>query len=307
MILSISPNPCVDCTIELKSLNVGKLNRIDNKIMTYSGKALNVAIGVSRLGGQSLATGFLFQDNGTMFEHRLNEEGVRTNFVWNEGCTRINYKIVDEKSMMTEINDKGDNVVKSKQLELLQKVQELSGKANIVVMSGSLPSGVDDNYYAKLCDEVPSHVKKIVDTTGYKLTNTLNKGIYLVKPNLDELMDLTGEIYQTKQEMLKGCYRLIDHGAENVLLSLGRKGAILTNGSKNYFCKSTTVAVNSTVGAGDSMISAVSIKTEQGESLKEILKCAVSAGTASITTPGTNLFYKDKYEEIYTKLKIEEI
>ena len=68
MILSICPNPSIDCTIELDSLNVGKLNRIDNKVETYSGKALNVAMGVARLGGESLATGFMFDNHGNMFE-----------------------------------------------------------------------------------------------------------------------------------------------------------------------------------------------------------------------------------------------
>ena len=67
MILSICPNPSIDCTIELDSLNVGMLNRIDSKVETYSGKALNVAMGVARLGEESFATGFMFDDHGRMF------------------------------------------------------------------------------------------------------------------------------------------------------------------------------------------------------------------------------------------------
>ena len=61
MILTVCPNPSVDCTIELDSLNVGMLNRIDNKVETYSGKALNVAIGVARLGEHVASTGFMFE------------------------------------------------------------------------------------------------------------------------------------------------------------------------------------------------------------------------------------------------------
>lgn len=78
MILSVCPNPCVDCTIELDTLKLGGLNRIENKIITYSGKALNVAIGVARLGGDSFATGFMFNDNGKMFVHTLDDENVKT-------------------------------------------------------------------------------------------------------------------------------------------------------------------------------------------------------------------------------------
>ena len=115
MILTVCPNPSMDCTIEVDDLNVGMLNRISNKIETYSGKALNVAIGVARLGGDALATGFMFESNGRMFEHALDKEGVRHRFVWNAGSVRVNYKIIDKKSMLTEINDRGDEVYPAQQ------------------------------------------------------------------------------------------------------------------------------------------------------------------------------------------------
>ena len=127
----------------------------------------------------------------------------------------------------------------------------------------------------------------------------------MVKPNLRELEQIANKELVTRNDMLSACYSLIDLGAKNVLLSLGREGAILTDGSNSYFCKSTSVAVNSTVGAGDSMIAAASVMIEQGADKAEILRNAVAAGTASITTPGTNLFYRDKFEEIYGKIFVE--
>jgi fructose-1-phosphate kinase PfkB-like protein len=90
-------------------------------------------------------------------------------------------------------------------------------------------------------------------------------------------------------------------------VSLGADGAILTNGSESYFCKSASVAVNSTVGAGDSMVAAACVGLTQGVPMHELLKMSVAAGTASVTTSGTNLFYKDKYQEIYNKVKAVKI
>ena len=126
MILTVCPNPSVDCTIELDSLNVGMLNRIDNKVETYSGKALNVAIGVARLGEPVASTGFMFENHRKMFEHVLEKEGVNYDFVQNEGSARTNYKIIDKKSMLTEINDRGEEVDREKQLALIEKVRALS-------------------------------------------------------------------------------------------------------------------------------------------------------------------------------------
>ena len=307
MILSVCPNPCVDCTIELDTLKLGGLNRIENKIITYSGKALNVAIGVSRLGGDSFATGFMFDDNGKMFVHALDDENVKNTFVWNKGSARTNYKIVDKRSMMTEINDKGENVTEENQAELVSLVGELSKSANVAVMSGSLPGGVADDYYLKLSSVIPEKTKLILDTSGNKMIAGLRRGAYLVKPNLEELREMTGDHYDSIDEMVTGCERLIEAGAENVMLSLGRKGAILTNGDEAYFCKSATVAVNSTVGAGDGMVAAAAVMIEQDAPYTEILRCAVAAGTASVTTPGTNLFYRDKFIEIYNKIQVERI
>lgn len=307
MILSVCPNPCIDCTIELDTLKLGGLNRIENKVVTYSGKALNVAVGVARLDGDSFATGFMFDGNGKMFVHTLDDEGVKNTFVWNKGSARTNYKIVDNRSMMTEINDRGENVDEKKQEELVSLVGQLSKSASVVVMSGSLPGGVADDYYLELSSAIPKGVKRILDTSGNRMIAGLRNGAYLIKPNLDELQEMTGEHYDSFEEMAKGCEKLVEAGAENVLLSLGRKGAILTDGDKAYFCKSASVAVNSTVGAGDGMVAAAAVMIEQNAPYEEVLRCAVAAGTASVTTPGTNLFYKDKFIEIYQKIRVERI
>ena len=306
MILTVCPNPCVDCTIELDFLNVGKMNRIRNKQETYAGKALNVAISLKRLGGNCLATGFMFQDNGRLFIQRCTQEGVMHDFVWNPGSARVNYKIIDNKSMMTEINDKGEMVAHSKQEELINLVAERAKNCDIVVMSGSLPQGVDNDFYARLCKAIPNNVKKIVDAEGDVLLNAVREGVYMIKPNLEELEHTFGRNIESREEMIQACRELINMGAQNVLLSLGKHGAILTNGEESYFCRSANVAVNSTVGAGDSMVAAACLQIEKNASMQEILKAAVAGGTASVTTRGTGLVYIEKYNEIFQNLVVEE-
>lgn len=307
MILSVCPNPSRDCTLELDSLNVGRLNRIRNKVETYSGKALNVAIGVSRLEADSFASGFMFEDGGSLFEDRLERENVKYDFVMNKGSVRVNYKIIDNKSMLTEINDKGDEVPLDKQKELLSLIGKLSENASIVVISGSLPKGVDPSFYYEAVSSVKSGVKVVVDAEKDNLKAALKHELYLIKPNLNELEEIAGESLNSKSEILSAAGILLDKGVKNIIVSLGAEGAIFTDGSNSYFCKSASVAVNSTVGAGDSMVASACVQIEKGADRKEILRCAVAAGTASIITPGTNLFYKDKYEEIYKRLKVEKL
>ncbi len=309
MILTICPNPSIDCTIEMDNLNVGMLNRIDSKVETYSGKALNVAVGVSRLGGKVTATGFMFENHGKMFEHSLRKNGVDFRFVYSSGSARVNYKIIDKRSMLTEINDKGETVTREKQLELIALVKQLveRGDVEIVVMSGSLPKGVAPEFYSEVLSVVPKGVKIIVDAERANMNCALTQEIFMVKPNLRELESFAGMTLNTKADILKATKKYIDRGVKNVLVSLGADGALLTNGSESYYCKSANVAVNSTVGAGDCMVAAACVELLRGSSMAEILRCSVAAGTASITTSGTNLFYKDKYDEIYSKICAEKI
>ncbi len=299
-------SPSVDVTIELDSLNVGKVNIVKNKTLSFTGKAINVAIGVARLGAQAYATGFMYNENGAMFESALDKEGVGFSFVWNSGRVRENYKCIDQKSMLTEINDVGGQVGDEKLVELLQMIRNFSSRSEVTVISGGLPRGVDAGYYRELFKAVDSNSLKIADAEGAKLFASLEAGIDLVKPNLEELEETLGREFRDKSDMLSGCRELLDRGAKTVLLSLGKDGAVITNGTKNFYCKSINVAVNSTVGAGDGMVAAAAAQLQQGAPIEEILRAGVAAGTATVTTFGTVSFTKNKYDEILSGLEVTE-
>ena len=307
MILTVCMSPCVDVTIELDSLNVGRVNIVRSKTMSYSGKAINVAIGLKHLGGDVYSTGFMYRENGEIFERALQEEGIPFAFVWNEGRVRENYKLIDKKSMLTEINDVGSPIKEGNLEVLLAKIRELSAGAEVTVISGGLPRGVDPGYYGEALRRVDPKSIKIVDAEGGKLASALDAEVDLVKPNLEELQELLGREFCSKADMLVGCRELIDRGAKSVLLSLGKEGAVITDGYRSYYSKTNNVAVNSTVGAGDAMVAAVALKMKERADMPEILRAGVAAGTASVTTFEATTFTKDKYEEIYHNLSVMEI
>ena len=307
MILTVCLNPCTDVTIEVDSLNIGKINHVKSKTLSFTGAALNVAIGVARLKGQSHATGFMYNENGLLFEQALDREGVPSVFIWNKGRVRENYKFIDNKSMLTEVNDIGESISENKQTELIDLVSTLSKSCDVMVISGSLPQGIESDYYGKLFSVASDHTLKIADTEGAKLLSALKTGLDLVKPNKDELQNTLGQELKSRDDLLKGCYSLPDKGAKRVLLSLGKKGALITDGTKNYYCKSINVAINSTVGAGDGMVAAAAMMLQQGAPLDEILRAGVAAGTATVTTFGQISFTKEKYDEIHANLTVEEI
>ena len=307
MILSVCMSPCLDITIELDTLNVGQTNVVKNKEISFGGKGLNVAIGVARLGGQSFATGLMYNENGYAFENALHKEGVDFTFVWNKGRVRENYKFIDSRSMLTEVNDVGAEITKEKSEEILDMVRMLSAKKQVTVISGGLPKGLEPEFYGKLVRAVDKNSLKVVDASGARLFSAVSEGVDLVKPNFDELQNALGRHISGKDEMLSACHELLDRGAKRVMLSLGKEGAIITDGTRAYHCKSINVAVNSTVGAGDGMVAGASMMLKDDAPLSEILRAGVAAGTATVMTTGTVSFTKDKYEEVLSTLRVTEL
>lgn len=307
MILTVCLSPCIDVNIEVDSLTVGMTHKIINKNTFFTGKSINVAVGLARLGVQTFITGFMYEDNGRLFEQELHRESIAYKFVWSKGRVRENYKFIDEKSMLTEIDDVSPEVTKQKQDDLITLISEFARGCEAVVVAGGLAKGMTADYYSRILSAVPENVVKVVDSEGDRLLQALRCGVDLVKPNVEELQRTLGIRIKNRAGALEGAKKLVEMGAKIVLLSLGKHGAIITDGNKSYYCKSNNVAMNSTVGAGDGMVAAATKALVSGARLPEILSCGVAAGTAAVTLPDSISFTKDKYEEILSGLIVKEI
>lgn len=307
MILVVSLSPCIDVNIEVDSLSPGMTHPVISKRVYFTGKAINIAIGIARLKGDVFTTGFMYEENSNQFEHELHKEGVPYKFIWNPGRVRENYKFIDNKSMLTEFNDVSLPVTPEKQQSLIDLIKKISPKCEAVIISGSLAKGMSPDYYAKVLNAVPNNLLKIIDAEGERLFESLKCGLDLVKPNLQELESTLKRKIESKEDMIKGCNQLIDMGAKRVLLSLGKQGAIITDGDKIYYSKSVNVAMNSTIGAGDGMVAGASYALTRSGSLRDILLCGVAAGTAAVTSPHSISFSKDKYTEVLSGLTIKEL
>ena len=307
MILCVSLSPCLEVNIEVDSLAVGKINKVIGKQTYLTGKTLNVAIGLARLGSDSFATGFMYEDNGRLFEQELHKEGVTYKFVWNAGRVKETYKFIDRRSMLTEIVDEATAITADNRNKLIKLVGELSKNCKAIVISDNVYSGLSDDYIVEVLNSVPENIIKIVDADGVKLLNSLKCGVDLVKPNLEELQRTLKVKISDRDSLLKACERLVSMGAKRVLVSLGKNGAVICDGKERYYCGSLNVAMNSTAGAGDAMVSAATMALSDGRSLKDILRYGVAAGTAAVTQPDTLSFSKEKFNEILPTLKVKNI
>ena len=307
MILCVSLSPCLEINIEVDSLAVGRMHKVISRRTFFTGKAMNVATGLSRLGAHALVSGFMYEDNGRLFEQEMHKEGVTYKFVWNKGRVKEVYKFIDRKSMLTEVVDDATPIEEKNGKLLLDTVADLVKNCNAVVFSGDISEGLPEDYMRQVLSVVPANVLKVIDTDGYRLAKLLDCGLDLVKPNLEELSRATGIKITDRDSMIRACENLIERGAKRVLLSLGKQGAVICDGKRRLYCTSLNVAMNSTAGAGDAMVAAATKALTEGAELADILRCGVAAGTASVTLPDSISFLKEKYEEILQMVTVKEI
>lgn len=307
MILTVGMSPCVDVTVRLNKFALGKTNVAEEKIVTYAGKANNVALGVSRLGGAAFVTGFMYNENGSLFEKALDKEGIPFSFIWNPGRVRENYKFIDGKGVLTEVNEEGREVAGEKLRDLLDFVRVQAAKSEAAVISGGAPKGTPASFYKDLVTAAKGAKIVAADTYGDRLKAALEAGVDLIKPNLDELSATLGGDFSARNEQLAGARALAKAGAKHVLLSLGGEGSILTDGEETYYAEGVRVAVESTVGAGDAMLAAATKSLAEGLPLAEILRRAAAAGTASVTERNDPSFKKETYDKIYALTKVTKL
>lgn len=307
MILCVNLSPCLEINFEVDSLAVGRMHKVINRRTYFTGKAMNVATGIARLGADAVASGFMFEENGRMFEQEMHKEGVTYKFVWNSGRVKEVYKFIDRRSMLTEVVDEATPIDAGNGETLIKLIADLSKNCKAVVFSGELAEGLHEDYMFKLLSSVAPHCLKVVDTDGNRLPKLLDCGVDLVKPNLTELSRALSMKITDKDSMVRACDALIKKGAKRVLLSLGKRGAVICDGEKRLYCTTLNVAMNSTAGAGDAMVAAATKALSEGADLADILRCGVAAGTASVTLPDSISFTREKYEEILNTVTVKEI
>ncbi len=282
MIYTLTLNPALDYVIDVPDLQIGKLNRIQSEHILYGGKGINVSVMLKELGLESICLGFIAGFTGKKFQKGIRDHlQIKEKFIeLKQGRTRINLKLLGKEE--TEINGIGP-IIHTKDFKQLQ--QQLCGLENkdILILSGSIPSSLSSDAYAKLLASIKEKdICIVVDASGDALLQTLPYRPYLIKPNLNELEELFHQSLQSEQEIIACAKLLQKQGAKNILVSLGKDGAILLNEHHRFFTqKANKGIVKNSAGAGDSMVAGFIAGVCSGMKDEDRLALAVAAGSAT--------------------------
>jgi len=305
MILTVCCNPCIDEYLYIPQFKPGGLNRVTHKSFFLAGKGINVAKSAARLGADVVTTGFMFANDNIKFNKDLRTFGVKCKFVELAGSARVNLKIIDSTGATTELNDNSIRVGEDSQNKLINTVKALSMDCEFAVFSGSLPLGVENDFYYKLAKE--AKLPFAVDAEGDILTATLPLKPTIVKPNIMELEQIAKRSLETREDLIDASRQLIKMGAKYVLVSRGKLGALLVSDKQAISASIEGITQVSPTGAGDAMLAVAVIKLIEKAPLQEIARAAVAAGTAAVLTAGTLPLKTDVYEGYLKQVTVEEV
>ena len=307
MIYTLTLNPAVDRELTVPAMEFDSVLRASESRVDFGGKGFNVSRLLRGMEEPSTAVGFLGGNAGELLQSGLQSLGIGTDFVWVAGETRTNVSIVTQThDHYIKVNEKGPLVDADKQKELLEKIDSLAKQGDWWVLAGSMPPGVADDFYARIVNVLNQHeANAILDTTGEALRLGCAEKPYLIKPNAEEVHALTGMPVDSTTEIAAAAAELRKMGAENVVISMGKAGALMQSAEETWLTHSPKIEEKNPIGAGDSMVGGLVWALTQGIALKESLGWGVASGAATASLSGTEVGSRPLIEELFKQVRFE--
>jgi 1-phosphofructokinase len=294
-VVTLTANPSLDRTLALPAaLRRGEVARLGASSTEAGGKGVNVARAVAAAGAEVVCV--FPAGSGDPFVGRLHALGLRLATVPVKAPVRTNYTLTEPDGTTTKLNEPGSPLDEAAREALARVLHERAVGAAWVALSGSLPPGTPDGWYADLVRSLRDTGARVaVDTSEERLAALLAAGPDaapdLLKPNLEELAQVTGvaedDLAGDPSAVLAAVGRLHEHGVAEVLLTLGSDGALLSTPEGVWTARPPAITVRSTVGAGDSSLAGYLLASLAGAAPDERLRAAVAYGAASASLPGS--------------------
>ena len=292
-IVTVTPNPALDLTLEVERLGLGAVNIAGASRFESGGKGANVARMLAHLGaaGSAAAVVALPADGADSWIASYPRE-VELVVVRVAGSLRANVAITAADGETTKVNMRGGPLSPADADALLAAVAAAARGATWVVVGGSLPIGMEPEWIGRVAEAARAAGAKIaIDCTGEALEAAVAARVDLIKPNEEEASRLVGFPVNDRPSAERAAALLIERGVGSVLLSLGASGAIYraVEGDTTLFTPTPRATVRSTVGAGDVLLAAFLFALSSGGSPADALRSAVGWAAAKVEQPGTTM------------------
>jgi 1-phosphofructokinase family hexose kinase len=312
VIVTVTLNAALDRTLTVPNFQRGQRHRASQGLSLAGGKGINVARALKRLDVPVVATGLAGGRTGMRIVEELTAEAILNDFVRIADESRTSTAVVDPTGgSYTEINEWGPQVEPEELAMLLDKVDYLARGADFVVFSGSLPRGVEDDFYAEAIRDLNRRqVRAVLDSEGQPLRLGAEAEPYLVSPNQREAEGLVGQELNDQEDFMMALDRIADLGARNVLITgeAGCFGLFREERRRVLFrAEAPRIEPVSAVGSGDVLLAGFLAARVGEEPLEGALRRAVAAGAASTFEVGAGRFEPREASRLESAVRVEEL
>jgi 1-phosphofructokinase len=307
-IATVTLNPAIDQTVRVDNFQPNKVNRAQTLKFDASGKGVNVASFLADYGYDTAVTGYLGQENASIFEQFFGRKGIDDYFVRIPGSTRVNVKVVDEiNQQTTDINTPGQSPPQEAANTLFERIEQLANTCDWFVLSGSLPPDVPAEIYATIITRLKQWGKRIIlDTSAEALRAGIRAGPTIVKPNIDELKHLIGHPLTSEVEIQQAAYELLNDDTTLVVVSMGKQGAMLVEQETTLIAIPPEVTVKKTFGAGDAMVAGLVTAQIEGLSLADCARLATAFSVGVIAQLSYKLPPRDILLQLFQQVHVRD-
>ena len=305
-ILTLTMNPALDVLTSIDHVSHTHKMRCGPTLKHPGGGGVNVARVLHRLGANCVAAYLAGGVTGERHHKLMSAEKVRCHVMPIAEETRESFTAHETSSG----NDfrfvlPGPNVSAAEYEACFDYVAHHMPK-QFLVISGGLPPGVPVDFYARLTRLAKdSGVRVVMDTNGPALVEALKVGVYLFKPSVRELRDLTGQALPDAETQVAAAQQLVQSGqAEIVAVSLGSDGAMVVSADQVWRARAIKVDVQTTIGAGDSFVGGMVWSLGRGDTLVKAFQYGMAAGAAALLAPGTSLCQASDMHRLVPQLAV---
>ncbi|CAL9523362.1 1-phosphofructokinase family hexose kinase [Streptomyces sp. Tu 3180] len=302
MILTVTLNTALDITYRVPSLRPHASHRVSDVTERPGGKGVNVARVLAALGHEVTVTGFAGGATGRILRDRLTEvPGVLDALVPVAGTTRRTIAVVDERSGgTTQLNEPGPAVTHAEWSAFQEAYEGLLASASAVALCGSLPPGVPVGAYAGLTRTArAAGVPVLLDTSGAALRRGVAGRPDVLKPNAEELAELTGF-----HEPLRATQDARRRGAGAVVASLGPQGVLAVTAQGHWRAAPPADLRGNPTGAGDSLVAGLLSGLVEQLPWPDRLARAVALSAATVLSPVAGEFDRAAYGDLLDRVAV---
>ncbi|AZP18681.1 1-phosphofructokinase family hexose kinase [Streptomyces aquilus] len=302
MILTVTLNTALDITYRVQALRPHASHRVSEVTERPGGKGLNVARVLAALGHEVTVTGFAGGATGRVIQDRLTSTpGVIDALLPVSGATRRTIAVVDERTGdTTQLNEPGPAITPPEWSAFQEAYEDLLASADAVALCGSLPPGVPVGAYAGLVRTArAAGVPVVLDTSGEPLRRGVAARPDLIKPNADELAELTGS-----HEPLRATQDALRRGARAVVASLGTDGLLAAAPEGRWRAAPPARVHGNPTGAGDSAVAGLLSGLVEHLPWPDRLTRAVALSAATVAAPVAGEFDRRVYEELLERVAV---